>query len=118
MRQCPNYLSSRSSGTSRRFRLPLAVVSVVFLGYRAPLARAQERSSEDLRRLNQSVDALVKRVSPSVLQILVSGTLERLRGALKSLPPGAPVALQIQRGQKLLFLAFTLDCATIALGSE
>jgi serine protease Do len=36
-------------------------------------------------------------------------TLERLRNALKSLPPGAPVALQIQRDQKLLFIAFTMD---------
>jgi serine protease Do len=36
-------------------------------------------------------------------------TLDRLRGALKALPPGAPVALQIQRDQKLLFLSFTLD---------
>lgn len=36
-------------------------------------------------------------------------TLDRLRSALKALPPGAPVALQIQRDQKLLYLAFTLD---------
>ena len=36
-------------------------------------------------------------------------TLDRLRAALKALPPGAPVALQIQRDQKLQFLAFTLD---------
>jgi len=36
-------------------------------------------------------------------------TLERLRGALKSLQPGAPVVLQIQRDQRLQFLAFTLD---------
>jgi serine protease Do len=36
-------------------------------------------------------------------------TLDRLRNALKSLQPGAPVALQIQRDQKLLFVAFTLD---------
>src|SRR5260370_103156 len=36
-------------------------------------------------------------------------TLERLRSTLKGLPPGAPVALQIQRDQKLLFLSFTLD---------
>src|SRR5260370_6719333 len=36
-------------------------------------------------------------------------TLDRLRSALKALAPGAPVALQIQRDQKLLFLAFTLD---------
>jgi serine protease Do len=36
-------------------------------------------------------------------------TLDGLRGALKALPPGAPVALQIQRDQKLLFVSFTLD---------
>jgi serine protease Do len=36
-------------------------------------------------------------------------TLDRLRAALKALQPGAPVALQIQREQRLLFLAFTLD---------
>ncbi|OLD81663.1 MAG: hypothetical protein AUF67_07200 [Acidobacteria bacterium 13_1_20CM_58_21] len=36
-------------------------------------------------------------------------TLDRLRVALKALPPGAPVALQIQRDQKLLFVSFTLD---------
>jgi len=36
-------------------------------------------------------------------------TLERLRDALKSLQPGAPVVLQIQRDQRLQFLAFTLD---------
>ena len=36
-------------------------------------------------------------------------TLERLRAALKSLQPGAPVVLQIQREQRLLFVAFTLD---------
>lgn len=36
-------------------------------------------------------------------------TLERLRAALKSLQPGAPVALQIQREERLLFVAFTLD---------
>jgi len=36
-------------------------------------------------------------------------TLDRLRATLKALPPGAPVALQIQRDQKLLFISFTLD---------
>jgi len=36
-------------------------------------------------------------------------TLERMRAALQVLPPGAPVVLQIQRDQRLLFLAFTLD---------
>lgn len=36
-------------------------------------------------------------------------TLERLRAALKALQPGAPVVLQIQRDQRLMFIAFTLD---------
>jgi serine protease Do len=36
-------------------------------------------------------------------------SLERLRAALRALQPGAPVVLQIQREQRLLFLAFTLD---------
>ena len=36
-------------------------------------------------------------------------TLERLRNALKALPPGSAVALQIQRDQKLMYIAFTLE---------
>ncbi len=36
-------------------------------------------------------------------------TLERLRATLKSLQPGAPVVLQIQREERLLFVAFTPD---------
>ncbi|HEX4537843.1 MAG TPA: PDZ domain-containing protein, partial [Candidatus Acidoferrum sp.] len=36
-------------------------------------------------------------------------TLDRLRSTLSALQPGAPVVLQIQRDQRLLYLAFTLD---------
>jgi serine protease Do len=36
-------------------------------------------------------------------------TLARLRSALQALQPGAAVVLQIQREQRLLFVAFTLD---------
>jgi serine protease Do len=36
-------------------------------------------------------------------------TLDRLRNALKALPPGAALVLQIQRDQKLMYVAFTLD---------
>jgi len=36
-------------------------------------------------------------------------TLDRLRNALKALPPDAAVVLQIQRDQKLMYVAFTLD---------
>jgi serine protease Do len=36
-------------------------------------------------------------------------TLDRLREALKALKPGSPVVLQIQRDERLLFIAFTLE---------
>jgi serine protease Do len=36
-------------------------------------------------------------------------TLDRLRDALQALKPGAAVVLQIQRDQKLMYVAFTLD---------
>ena len=36
-------------------------------------------------------------------------TLERLRTALKALPPGAAVAMQIQRDERLLYVAFTTE---------
>jgi S1-C subfamily serine protease len=36
-------------------------------------------------------------------------TLDRLRKTLKALPSGAAVVLQVQRDQKLMYVAFTLD---------
>jgi S1-C subfamily serine protease len=36
-------------------------------------------------------------------------TLERMRAALKALPPGAPIVLQIQREGKLQFVTFSLE---------
>jgi serine protease Do len=36
-------------------------------------------------------------------------TLERLRTALKTLPPGASVAMQIQRDERLLYVSFTTE---------
>ena len=36
-------------------------------------------------------------------------TLDALRAALKAVPPGGPIVLQIQRDEKLQFVAFTLD---------
>jgi serine protease Do len=36
-------------------------------------------------------------------------TLQRLRDALKALQPGAPVVLQIQRDDRLLYIPFTLE---------
>lgn len=69
MLQCPNNLS----GIRRGFRHLLVVATLVFLDPAAPMARTQDHSSDDLRKLNQSVDALIKRVAPSVVQILVTG---------------------------------------------
>jgi serine protease Do len=45
-------------------------------------APAQDRPADTLHKFNESVDALIKRVSPSVVQILVTGygTLEAERG--------------------------------------
>ena len=36
-------------------------------------------------------------------------TLDRLRTALKSLPAGSAVVLQIQRDDRLMYIAFTTD---------
>jgi len=49
--------------------------SALFLLVRLPPAGAQSRdhSTDALRKLNESVDALIKKVSPSVVQILVTG---------------------------------------------
>jgi len=48
-------------------------MSFFFLGLSTGSARAQDHSLDNLRNLNQSVDALIKKVSPSVVQILVTG---------------------------------------------
>jgi serine protease Do len=50
-----------------------AVAGLLFLGPSAGSTTAQDRSLDNLRNLNQSVDALIKKVSPSVVQILVTG---------------------------------------------
>ncbi|MBV8832522.1 MAG: PDZ domain-containing protein, partial [Acidobacteriaceae bacterium] len=36
-------------------------------------------------------------------------SIENLRRMLSSLPPGAPVVLQVQRDDRLQYLSFTLD---------
>jgi serine protease Do len=36
-------------------------------------------------------------------------TLETLRSALRSVPPGAPITLQLQREGRLMYLTFSLD---------
>ena len=58
--------------------LPFTAVLCVFgcmamLGYSSPLAAQSAADSDPLRGLNSSVEALVKKVSPSVVQIAVTG---------------------------------------------
>jgi serine protease Do len=59
-----------------RFRIAIAIASLTVATFAAfaPLARAQNRPDDNtLRKLNESVDALIRKVSPSVVQILVTG---------------------------------------------
>ena len=56
-------------------RLFRALCSALFLLLHLPAAngQAQDHSTDALRKFNESVDALIKKVSPSVVQILVTG---------------------------------------------
>src|SRR5882762_672857 len=60
-----------------RYFLPLrflvAVATAAFVATLPIAVTAQDRSENTLRKLNESVDALIKKVSPSVVQILVTG---------------------------------------------
>lgn len=72
------FQSSTNAGpNSLAMRQPLcrvlALASLFFLGLWTSSAGAQDHSLDNLRNLNQSVDALIKKVSPSVVQILVTG---------------------------------------------
>src|SRR5579862_9266965 len=51
----------------------LAVAAVLSLSVLPDRLKAQERPTDELHRLNESVDALIRKVSPSVVQILVTG---------------------------------------------
>ncbi len=55
-----------------RSAFPAATLAL-FMVFRGSSAAAQDRSDNTLRKLNESVDALIKKVSPSVVQILVTG---------------------------------------------
>jgi serine protease Do len=66
--------AKRKIATQRPARLPIAVLALIFFSCPATkIASAQDRALENLQKLNQSVDALIKKVSPSVVQILVTG---------------------------------------------
>lgn len=57
----------------QRIRLPFVGLSLLLALLFGMSAEAQERQFEELRRIDEGVDALIKRVSPSVVQILVTG---------------------------------------------
>jgi len=54
-------------------RFLVAVATAAFVATLPSEVTAQERTENALRKLNESVDALIKKVSPSVVQILVTG---------------------------------------------
>src|SRR5712672_4115379 len=56
-----------------RPRFLIAVATAAFVATLPIAVTAQNRSDNTLRKLNESVDVLIKKVSPSVVQILVTG---------------------------------------------
>ena len=65
-----------TTGWRPRLRLVSALSgSAIFLLVHLPAAHGQfpDHSSDELHKLNQSVNVLIKKVSPSVVQILVTG---------------------------------------------
>src|SRR6266851_4285395 len=58
--------------TLARTALPAAIL-LFFAVFHGAFATAQDRNENTLRKFNESVDALIKKVSPSVVQILVTG---------------------------------------------
>jgi len=60
--------------THRRLpKIPFAIVTLLCVSFSPARAQTQARSTEDLRKTDQSVGGLIRKVSPSVVQILVSG---------------------------------------------
>src|ERR1700739_1495299 len=66
MLQSNTFSGPRSFVLRQHFCSVFAVLQFLLLGPSAGSAGAQDRSLDNLRNLNQSVDALIKKVSPSV----------------------------------------------------
>jgi len=62
-----------SGACQRGLRNLFASAAVLCIAVAPGRVKAQGRSTDELRRMNESVDALIRKVSPSVVQILVSG---------------------------------------------
>jgi serine protease Do len=67
---CAAVATATYRSVARILSVAAALVSLFIANGRA---QAQDRPMEELRRVNESVDALIRKVSPSVVQILVSG---------------------------------------------
>src|SRR3984957_13326060 len=69
----PNFVGKRRTGRGA-WVAKVLIIAIMFFAPRAGAQAAQSAHSSDaLHQLNDSVEALVQRVSPSVVQILVSG---------------------------------------------
>src|SRR6267378_2623582 len=70
----PNNHSAFSRRLALRLAKTICSCLVILLAHLPPAhAQAQDHSTDALRKLNESVDAIIKKVSPSVVQILVTG---------------------------------------------
>jgi serine protease Do len=88
----------------RRWALKLLIVAASFGGGLLGVqARAQTRADDALHKLNESVDALINKVSPSVVQILVTGY-----GPVESSAERGSTALTIGR-QRAIGSGFVID---------
>jgi hypothetical protein len=63
-----------------------------------------DRTAESTSRVSLTAGDVIRTLNGAPMN-----SLERLRNALKTAKPGAPIALQIQRDGRLLFLSFRLD---------
>ena len=63
---------NKISAGMRRISCSAVLTAVIWLGC-AYATFGQERPTDELRKLNESVQALIKSVSPAVVQILVTG---------------------------------------------
>src|SRR5690242_515361 len=73
MFECNGNFPGKRIGMRQHLVPVFTTVILLLLGPAASFTRAQDHSTEELRKLNQSVGALIKKVSPSVVQILVTG---------------------------------------------
>jgi serine protease Do len=93
---------ARKRGRERRM-LSMALAFCIVGGFVASRARAQTQTDDTLHKLNESVDTLINKVSPSVVQIVVTGY-----GPVESSAERGSTALTIGR-QRAIGSGFVID---------